>query len=139
MSPDTRLGMTSSHLNHQRQRVVQRQCFTSQCLNIICQRTNVNARCLDVSTYQSSTCRHQRLVPKLILVDQSINNGCNVSLPRDTRNVVHKQMRVKELHAYKCMDKSSTDILWLTSELGFGTYKTSLMQNLEMACFAVFI
>ena len=71
MSPDTRLGMTSSHLNHQRQRVSQRQCFTSQRININCQRTNVNARCLDVPTYQSSKCWRQRSIPERI--DKSIN------------------------------------------------------------------
>ena len=99
MSPDTRLGVTSSHPNHQTSAYIS----TSIC--------NVSASTLSYRTYQ--------------LIDQSINNGCNVSLPRDTRNVVvHKQMRAKELHAYKYMDKSSTDILWLTNELG-DTHKMS--------------
>ena len=65
----------------------------------------------------------------------------------DTRNFVHKQMRAKELHAYTYMDKSFTDILWLTNELGdthknksgFETYKTSLNLEMYMACFAVLI
>ena len=56
-------------------------------------------------------------------------------------------MRAKELHAYTYMDKSFTDILWLTNELGdthknksgFETYKTSLNLEMYMACFAVLI